>query len=292
MSTSESCILPTPTNLQEAENKINDKIRSEGIFNENETKTLAKLLIGEINKQRGGGCDDENQRHSARIFMISLSGLLTFIIQEVISLIKMFRENDEIIKSDSAFKNVVKNNYTPTAFKAQIISYLWSTKAGVEELSPSEKNKYYLNKSKTNVFESKVSNLLISSFDILKSVGVFCFTLIISLISTRGLEFDMENVKAITEEIINNIYNNMGELISLSAEKISEGYINYVEGKESTLSTILIPVENWICNWLYKSSGGQNVKKRRRTNNNKRKHSITKRRTYNNKNKKKYLTKR
>ena len=98
-------------------------------------------------------------------------------------------------------------------------------------------------------------------------------------------------MKAITEEIIDNICNNIGELLSLSAEKISEGYINYVEGHESTLSTILIPIENWICKWLYQSSGGKNLKKRR-THNNKRKHVITKRKTCNNKKKNKFLIKR
>lgn len=281
MPTDEKCIPPTPKNIQKAEYIINDEIRSEGIFNEEQTYKLTESLMAEITKKTGGGCNDENQRHSARIYMITLSGVLTFIIQEVISLIKMFRDNDEKIKSDSAFKKVVNTNFSSTTFKAQLFSYIWSTEAGVQELSPSEKNQYYLNKSKTSVSESKITNLLSSSLNILKTVGVFCASIIFTLISTRGLEFDIENLKAITEEIINNICNNIGELIYLSADKISEGFINYVEGNESTLSTILIPIENWICDWLYQSSGGQKLKKRRTYNNKKSK----KRKTRNHKKK-------
>ena len=273
---SSKCMLPNQANLNEVKNEIVNDFGAEGVFDENQKAKLAASLMQMINKKSGGGCKDAAQRDAARIYLISLSGLITFILQQVISRIRDYNKpKDELIKY-SAFNDIVHTK-SPTTITAELYSSLFSVDAGIEQLNSAEKDKFNSFKRSLTPTYARINNLFHSSVDILKSVGVFCGTLVITLISNRGLDLNMENVQAMAKEIIDNVYNNFELLINLSSEKISEGFTDYVEGKESTLSTILVPLEDWICNWLYKVRGGQ--AKKRKTRNNKRKPK--KRKTHN-----------
>lgn len=259
----DECLIPNPTNLEIVEEEISQNIRVENVFNEDEDKMLTNLLMEQISKTRGGSCKDDEQRQAARIYLISLSGLITFIIQHVISRIRDFTKTNHEFVSESALTETVKIKSSFTKIKADVYGYLFSTTEGIQQLSPAEKTIFNSIRSKTSAVEAKITNLVNSSLNILKSVGSFCVYLTFSLISSRGLDFNMENVKAMANEIIDNVCNNLGSLIYLTSANINEGFINYVQGKESTLSTILIPLENWICDWLYHVRGGRQKRKQR-----------------------------
>lgn len=274
------CVSPNQTNLEIVKGEIKKNIGVENVFTEAENKKLTDLLMKKISEFGGGGCKDDSEKDAAKMYLIALSGLITFIIQQVISRIRDFKKtNDELI-NENALAETVKIKSSLTKIKAEVYSYLFSTTEGIQQLDPTEQTIFYSNRSKTTAVEAKITNLLNSTLNILKSVGIFCATIIIKLISTRGLDFNMENVQAIANEIIDNVYNNLGSLIHLTSSNISEGFTNYVEGKESTLSTILVPLEEWICNWLYNVRGGQKLKKRKT-----RRRNHKKRRTQNNKKK-------
>lgn len=265
-----SCTLPTRENIIKTEDTLEKLFINEG-FNNTQTKKLTNLLLNQI-QTKGGGCADNDQRSTARYFMVVLSGLFTYIIQEIISLIKIVLASENTVKNDTAFKKIVDNNFVN--IKAKIYSLIFSTEIAVNKLNEIERKKYESYKSGVNVISVKINNLLSSTSDILKSVAVYCLSLIYTLLGTRGLDFSLENVRKITKEIIDNIFNNLDSLINLTAENIKDGYVNYVEGKESSISIILQPIEDWICNWLYKSTGGRKLKKRK-THNNKRKYKKT-----------------
>jgi hypothetical protein len=283
----ENCLIPNPENFKKTEDEISQIITDENVFTGNQTNQLTDLLMKQI-KFSGGGCNNDEQEQAARFYLISLSGLITFIIQQVISRIRDLKKSDNELINESALTETVKIKSSLTKVKAEVYSYLFSTTDGIQQLDPADKAFFNFIKDKTNAVDAKIKILVNSTLNILKSVGSFCAYLTFSLISSRGLDFNMENVKAMANEIIDNVYNNFNSLISLSASNISEGFINYVEGKESTLSTILVPLENWICNWLYNVRGGRKLK----PGSKKRKRVITKRRTRNNKKKNKFFMQR